>query len=130
MYNKNGKPNKLIRKKRKNMYTSKMNELNFLNAVEEESISGTETEDANTLQQFGMVPFEFAAHDEFVEVEVHLDQPYANAQYAFVAMGNHPSCYTVLKEQTAKTALFQVVRAKFSPSPQGMVTWIAIGEKA
>jgi hypothetical protein len=82
------------------------------------------------LQQFGMASFQFTALDEVVEVEVQLEQPYANDQYSVVAMSNHTACYTVLKEQTTQSATIQVVRTKFSPEPSGIVTWIAMGDKS
>ncbi len=45
-------------------------------------------------------------------------------------MTNHPACYAVLKGQSVKSAIIQIVNTKFSPELNGVMTWISIGEKA
>lgn len=83
----------------------------------------------NTLQQCGIVPFEFTDQDETVEIVVQLDEPYFDENYVLVAMTNHPACYSVLNELTQSTAVIRITRHKFTPKPYGIVHWIAMGRK-
>jgi hypothetical protein len=88
----------------------------------------TKRSQGRTIQQFGMVPFNFSNYEEQVEVTITFDEAYSNVEYAIVGMTNHNACYPVLKEKTRTSAILQIIRNKVTPHPVGMLTWIAIGE--
>jgi hypothetical protein len=82
---------------------------------------------APTLQQFGLAAFQLRMEEEFVDLRIHFDQPFADVDYALVAMTNQTACYSVVQEKQKDYAIIQMVRFKFSPELHGFVNWIAIG---
>ncbi|WP_202080639.1 WIAG-tail domain, partial [Caldalkalibacillus salinus] len=88
----------------------------------------TGAKNRQTLQQCGILSFEFEEEGETVDVTVPLDEAYADEDYVIVAMTNHPACHCVIKEQTTETATITITRHKFTPKPNGIFHWIAIGK--
>lgn len=82
---------------------------------------------AKTLRQYGLVPFEFKAEDQSIEIRVSLEEAFTDENYVCVASTNHAACYAIVLSKDPQYAVVQIVRNKFSSDLNGILNWIAIG---
>ena len=78
------------------------------------------------LQQFGIAEFRFQGQ-EHLQIMITFDTPFTDEQFSFVAMSNHPACYTVLHSKEPTGAIVSIIRTRIGPEPIGFINWIAIG---
>ncbi|WP_370639152.1 WIAG-tail domain [Cohnella sp. REN36] len=80
--------------------------------------------------RFGHAPYRFEGNEEQLELVVTFNEPFADDEYALVAMSDHPSCVCALQQKAPSSAVLTVVRTRFTPAPQGAIQWIAVGRRA
>lgn len=81
-------------------------------------------------QQYGLQSFTFLMQDVLVEVKITFDEQFADTHYIFVAMTNHPACYSFIKNKSKDHYIIQLSRSKFSPELTCFINWIAVGTRS
>ncbi|OFW79412.1 MAG: hypothetical protein A2201_08460 [Alicyclobacillus sp. RIFOXYA1_FULL_53_8] len=77
-----------------------------------------------------MCPFQFLSDSETLVIAIELPEPFANDNFVVVAMTNQPDCYAVLTDKTSQTVTLTVVRRELLVDLNGVIHWIAIGDKS
>lgn len=81
------------------------------------------------LHQFGIVPFRFDPFDEWSDIVVTFEEPFADDGYAFVATSNEPGCRTVVFSKATNGAVVRLLRDSMAPELGGELNWIALGDR-
>lgn len=77
-----------------------------------------------------MTPFSILDDQRLTRLEVTLDRPFANLNYAVVAMTDQPACTASLENRSPEAFTIRIQQHEATEATiQGVCFWIALGDE-